>query len=269
MNENLAREILELHTLGGDGGYSQQDVTTFAKVISGWSIGGREDRSSPGDPGAFRFRPMLHEPGAKTLLGRRFNQDGFEQGRAVMEELARRPATARHLAAKLARHFVADDPPAALVQRLSATYLRSGGRLSSVYEELVAAEEAWVPQASKYLAPQDFIYGALRALDVLPHEPRALIAPFQMLGQPTYRPGSPAGWPDRSQDWDGADALMKRIEWSVALAQRLGDSRDVLATLDVALGPLAGEALRTALARADSVPQGITMLLMSPEFQRR
>lgn len=269
INENLAREILELHTLGVDGGYSQQDVTTFARVITGWSIGGGRGRLAEGTPGAYTFREALHEPGAKSLLGRRYAQDGEAQGVAVLNDLARHPSTARHLATKLARHFVADEPSPALVDRLARAYSKHDGELLPVYEALVTSDEAWRDEPAKFKTPQDFAYSALRAFDVVPKEPRQMLAPFELLGQPQFRPGSPAGWPDRAQEWDGADALMKRIEWSVALAGRLGESRPALDAASSALGAFANERLRTSLSRAASGSQALALLLMSPEFQRR
>ena len=269
LNENLAREILELHTLGVDGGYTQTDVTTFAGVISGWSIGGGEGRLAEGEAGSFQFRAALHEPGSRTVLGRRYAESGQAQGMAVLRDLARHPATARHLATKLARHFVADEPPAALVERLARAYALSDGHLPSLYAALVSWEGAWSPGASKFKTPQDFAYSSLRALEVVPQQPKALLAPFELLGQRHYNPGSPAGWPDRAQDWDGADALMKRIEWSVALADRVGESHSAVQVADASLGPLASEHTRGALARAASGSQALALLLMSPEFQRR
>ncbi len=269
VNENLAREILELHTLGVDGGYSQADVTTFAAVLTGWSIGGGPGRYAEGEPGAFVFRSALHEPGAKTLLGRRYADDGMEQGRAVLRDLATRPATARHLATKLARHFVADEPPAELVDRLARAYGASAGHLPTVYAALVNWDGAWREEPRKFKQPQEFVYSSLRALAVAPDEPKALLAPFAALGQRHWNPGSPAGWPDRQADWDGADALMQRIEWSVALAARIGDAHSALGAADTALGALASRHTRSALENAASGSQALALLLMSPEFQRR
>ena len=269
LNENLAREILELHTLGVDGGYTQGDVTTFAAVLTGWSVGGGKGRLAEGEPGRFVFRAPVHEPGAKTVLGRRYADAGLEQGVHVLEDLARHPATARHVSTKLARHFVGDDPPRELIDRLAHAFVSSGGQLSDVYAALVRFDGAWTPEPRKFKTPSDFLYSSFRALELEPREPKKLLAGFEVLGQRNWNPGSPAGWPDREADWDGADAVMKRIEWSVAIADRLGNAHSALATADVALGPLAGEHTRTALARASSGTQALTMLLMSPEFQRR
>jgi uncharacterized protein (DUF1800 family) len=267
INENLAREILELHTLGVDGGYTQQDVTTFAEVLSGWSIGG--SRFPQGEPGSFQFREPIHEPGAKILLRKRYAQDGLRQGMAVLDDLARHPATAQHLATKLARHFVADNPPGALVERLARAYLESEGDLPSVYASLVEWDGAWSLAPAKFKTPQEFIYSALRGLALVPDSPERLLAPFNLLGQPHFKPGSPAGWPDRASDWDGADALMKRIEWSSGLAARVGDARPVTETARSFLGPLLSSQSQASLARASSGAEALALLLMSPEFQRR
>ncbi|HMI36337.1 MAG TPA: DUF1800 domain-containing protein [Steroidobacteraceae bacterium] len=269
LNENLAREILELHTLGVDGGYQQSDVTTFAAVITGWSIGGGQGPFVEGEPGEFLFRTALHEPGAKHVLGRRYADAGMAQGQAVLRDLAAHPATARHLATKLARHFVADDPPPALVDRLAHAYTANDGHLPPVYEALVSSDEAWQAEPQKIKQPYEFVYSALRALEVTPGQPKALLAGFEVLGQRHWSPGSPAGWPDRQADWNGADALMKRIEWSVALADRIGDSHSATATASAALGSLATAHTLKSLENAASGSQALALLLMSPEFQRR
>jgi len=269
LNENLAREILELHTLGVDGGYQQADVTSFAAVITGWSIGGGQGPFADGEPGDFVFRAALHEPGSKRVLGRGYSDSGLAQGQAVLRDLAGHPATARHLATKLARHFVADDPSAALVDRLARAYSANDGYLPPVYEALVNWEEAWEAEPQKFKQPYEFVYSALRALEVTPGQPKALLAGFEVLGQRHWSPGSPAGWPDRQADWNGADALMKRIEWSVALADRVGDKRSALDSASAALGSLASAHTLKSLGNAASASQALALLLMSPEFQRR
>ena len=269
INENLAREILELHTLGVGGGYTQSDVTTFAEVITGWSIGGDGGRFAAGEPGRFVFRAELHEPGAKVVLGRRYADDGFGQGAAVLRDLARERATARFIATKLTRHFVADDPPPAIVARLADAFTHGGGDLPTVYRALIDAREAWAEPLAKYKTPSDYIVSCFRGL-TLPVEPgRVPLAPFELLGQRTWQPGSPAGWPDRSADWDGASALMKRIEWADAVGGRLGSRRDAATLAPELLGANLSEATRQALARAASGAQAVTLLLAAPEFMRR
>jgi uncharacterized protein (DUF1800 family) len=269
INENLAREILELHTLGVGGGYTQSDVTTFAEVITGWSIGGEGGRFADAEPGRFVFRTELHEPGANVVLGRRYADDGFHQGVAVLRDLARQRATARFIATKLTRHFIADEPPRAAVERVADAFERSAGDLPTVYRALLAAPEAWAQPLAKYKTPSDYIISGYRGLDVPVEAGHGPLAPFELLGQRTWQPGSPAGWPDRSADWDGASALMKRIQWAQGLGERLGSRRDAQQLAPQLLGANLSDATRTAVAHAASAAQAITLLLAAPEFMRR
>ena len=270
INENLAREILELHTLGVGGGYTQRDVTTFAEVITGWSIGGEgAGRFAAGAPGRFVFRPELHEPGAKVLLNTRYPDGGFDQGVAVLRDLARQSATAQHIATKLARHFIADEPPAAAVGRIAGAFTASEGYLPSVYGALIEAREAWAQPLAKYKTPNDYITSAYRGLALPVDAGRGPLAPFELLGQRTWQPGSPAGWPDKSPDWDGASALMKRLEWAEAVGARLGSRRDAQELAAQLLGADLSASTRTAVAHAASAAQALTLLLAAPEFMRR
>ena len=276
INENLAREILELHTLGVNGGYTQRDVTTFAQAISGWSIGGQENGRrfaklgfDNGTPGEFFFREPFHEPGAKTLLGKSYSRDGLRQGEAILRDLAVHPATARHVSFKLARHFIADDPPQAVVDRLTKVWLDSRGNLSKVCGALIDAPEAWVAPLSKFKTPSDYIHSAYRAFDIPVRDGRRAVQPFETLGQRSLSPGSPAGWPDTSADWDGPSALLKRIAWADLVAQRLGNGRNARDLAPQLLGSTLTGETATAIARAESGAQALTLLLASPEFMRR
>jgi uncharacterized protein (DUF1800 family) len=270
INENLARETLELHTLGVGAGYSQADVTTFAEVITGWSIGGDGyGRFRGGRPGEFVFRPELHEPGAKVVLGKRYPDTGYDQGVAVLRDLAAKPATARFIATKLARHFISDDPPPRAVERIANAFSSSNGHLPTVYRELVESQEAWSAPLSKYKTPNDYIVSTFRGLQLPAERGRASLAAFEVMGQRTYSPGSPAGWSDRSADWDGASALMKRIEWADAVGQRVGSRLDAKELAPQLLGDHLTTATRTAISRAASGAQAITLLLSAPEFMRR
>ena len=271
LNENLAREILELHTLGVDGGYTQADVTTFAEVITGWSLGGANERGrfSEGEPGRFEFREAIHEPGDKTVLGKRYAQSGLAQGEAVLRDLASHPSTARFLATKLARHFVADDPPSELVDALAETYLTTNGDLAAVYETLVSADAAWTELHAKYKTPHDFVVSTFRAFDHVPDDTRFVVGALDLMGQTPYRPGSPEGWPDTAEQWGGADALFKRIEWCNTVARFVGARARPVELGDAVLGPALSKSTRTAVARAESGIQGLTLLLASPDFQRR
>src|SRR5580700_9997811 len=268
INENLAREILELHTLGVGGGYTQTDVTTFAEVITGWSIGGEGGRFASGEPGTFVFRPELHEPGSKVVLGRSYADEGFGQGVAVLRDLARQRSTAHFIATKLARHFIADEPPPALVEHVADVFAHSGGDLPRVYRALIESREAWAQPLAKYKTPSDYIISSFRGLAVEP-EGHAPLLPFELLGQRTWQPGSPAGWPDRSADWDGASALIKRIQWADAVGERLGSQRDAAQLAPQLLGANLSSATRTAVARAASAAQAVTLLMAAPEFMRR
>ncbi len=277
LNENLAREILELHTLGVDGGYTQADVTEFAKVLTGWSIGGTlgEGRAvlarfggDGGPPGEFHFRAAIHEPGDKTILGLRYRERGVDEGEDVLRTLALHPKTAGHLATKLARHFVADAPPAKLVERMTDAYLESDGELRSLYRALIEANESWREPLSKFKTPHDFAISAYRLLGFAPENRQAIAAFLTQAGQRPYTPGSPAGWPDTAASWNGGDALLKRIEFAAAAGRRIGDRIDPLARANEVLGPL-GEHTTISIRGAESGAQAFALLLASPEFQRR
>jgi uncharacterized protein (DUF1800 family) len=269
INENLAREILELHTLGVNGGYTQNDVTSFAQIITGWSIGGGKGRLAGGTPGRFYFRDNLHEPGAKTLLGKTYTEDGQRQGEAALADLARHPATAHFIATKLVRHFIADDPPPAAVERVAHAFRKSGGDLPHVYAALIEAPEAWDAEMRKFKTPEDFVFSTLRALNVSPRQPEEVVRSFDLLGQRQYVPGSPAGWPDTSKSWDGSDALMHRVLWASRAASRYERGIDPVELAASSLGAYARPETLTALRRASSSSQALALLLMSPEFQRR
>jgi uncharacterized protein (DUF1800 family) len=263
LNENLAREILELHTLGVNGGYTQADVTTFARALTGWTVGGLSDTG-------FRFVPRRHDAGPKTILGRTYAQEGMAQGEAVLRDLAAHPATATHVATKLVRHFIADDPPPAAVERVARAFVDSGGSLPVVHAALVQAPEAWAHPLAKLKQPTEFIVSALRAVPpARDAKPEALFLALREMGQRPFFPPSPQGWPDTAAAWANADGLWKRIEWSTALAERVGTRVDPLAIAEATYGPVLGDATRLAIQRAESKQQGLALALSSPEFQRR
>lgn len=269
LNENLAREILELHTLGVNGGYSQVDVSEFAKGLTGWSIGGGGRRMKEGPPGEFYFRRSIHEPGVVKMLNTSYAQEGQAQAEAILADLATHPSTARHIAEKLARHFVADDPPPELVDSLTKTFLKSGGDLPTMHAELVNAKQSWQEPFAKYKTPEDFVISTFRAFNYVPNNARTVFTALEMMGQTPYQPGSPAGWPDTAAHWGGADSLYKRIEWSNRVTRRVGKRANPVEVGEAVLGPTLGDHTRTAISRAESLDQGLTLLLVSPEFQRR
>ena len=264
LNENLARELLELHTLGVAGGYGQADVTELARILTGWRVD---------VDGGYRFVRQAHEPGGKTLLGNAIPHAGRQEGERALDLLAAHPSTARHVAMALARHFVAEPPPA-LIDRLSRSYLDHDGDLAAVTRSLVAADEAWVPSAGRGKTPNELVVSALRALDAGDAaygdgrgEERILLD-LRGMGQAPFDAPSPAGWPDEDAAWLTPEALVQRMAWALWLGGRIPDA-DAAAALDAALGPLATAATRTAVARAPSRQAAVAMLVAGPDFQRR
>jgi uncharacterized protein (DUF1800 family) len=263
INENLAREIMELHTIGVRSGYSQADVTNFAKVITGWSIvPPREERG-----GVFMFNERLHEPGVERIMGYDYDDRGFEQGRAVLLALARSPATAKHIASKLARHFVADEPPLSLIDRLAKRFRDTDGDLTEVLRLLVTAPEAWDAPPSKLRRPSEWLVNSLRALNLTPPDVRPILQAQNTLGEPLWRPPAPNGFSDESAPW--MDGLAQRLDIANNLSRRVGEFIDPDAVSSRALGPLLSKETKQTIALAESRPQAIALLLMAPEFQRR
>src|SRR5262245_54869526 len=275
LNENLAREILELHTLGVRSVYTQEDVTRFANVITGWTrVPFRQDAAlaspEPGSSargGEFEFNARMHQPGSQSVIGRIYPDTGVEQGRAVLAALARHPATAQHVATKLARHFVADDPPPALVERLSKRFLATEGDLKAVSKDLVTAPEAWEAPRAKLKRPGEWIVGTLRAVGVTPPEIGPMMQAHNLLGEPLWRPSAPKGFPDESAPW--LDGLAQRLDIANQFARRAGGEADPREVFEEALAPLASTDTRQAITRAESRPQALALLFMAPEFQRR
>ena len=261
LNENLARECMELHTVSPASGYTQADVTSFARVITGWSVANGEQ-----EPAGFRFRPMVHEPGEQTVLGRSF-PPGEEGGVAALAFLATHPATYRHLAAKLVQHFVADTPPPTAVHKVAAVLHDTGGDLGQAALALVGLSEAWQP-LTKLRTPQEYVLAVMRAMDLPPdHRPDAA-AIMRGLGQPLFGAAFPIGWPDRAVDWAGPEAMMRRVDWAYGVSGRVA-TLDPASVAQASLGPLLGDATGTAIQRAGSRRDGLTLLFTSPEFQRR
>jgi uncharacterized protein (DUF1800 family) len=261
LNENLARECLELHTVSPAAGYTQADVTSFAKLLTGWSIDLQAE--SPG----FRFRPFAHEPGEQVVLGQDF-PPGEEGGTAALRYLADHPATHDFLAGKLVRHFVADEPPRDAVRRVSGVLRDSHGDLGAAASALIGLPAAWRP-AGKLRTPLDFVVATLRALDAAPPDQPYLTGALAGLGQPMWSAPQPNGWPDRAADWAGPEALVRRVDWAYAAAGRFGGGSDPAELAKANLGPLLRPATLEAMRRAGSRRDALTLLFTSPEFQRR
>ncbi|WP_440876701.1 DUF1800 domain-containing protein [Thalassotalea sp. PLHSN55] len=263
LNENLAREILELHTLGVNGGYDQDDVTELAMAITGWSVANPRKEEQPG----FIFRKVGHQPGTRTLLTKRYSQKGVEQGRAMLQDLARHPATAQHICYKLARHFVSDQPPKALVKQLNQRWQKTNGNIKDVMIELVQSEHAWSNTSVKYKTPREFIISACRAVDAKKVSNSQLFNSLASLGQRPFNAGSPAGYGDVQEDWNGGNALIARIEWASMFASKYKANAEK--TLAHIFSKHVSKRTYQSVLRAESRRQAMTLLLMSPEFLRR
>jgi uncharacterized protein (DUF1800 family) len=264
LNENLARETLELHTLGVRSGYSQADVTSFANVLTGWTWVHPDD---PDHGGEFIFIKRLHQPGDQIVFGKRYPDTGVDQGRAVLADLARHPATAQHIAQKLARHFVADEPPPTLVAKLAKTFNASDGNLKDVAKTLILADEAWTPQRQKLKTPAEWVAGVVRLTGAQANIPIGRVINAQAtLGEPLWRPPAPNGYPDTEAAW--IDGVPHRIDIANEFAGRVPRA-DPVALLESGLGPLASSDTRQTVARAGSRSQALALLFMTPEFLRR
>ncbi len=264
LNENYARELLELHTLGVRTGYTQDDVISLAKVLTGWTI--LPAATNPEHGVEFVFNPRFHEPGPKVVLGTTYPDLGVSQGRAVLADLARHPATATHVARKLARHFVADDPPEPLVARLAQRFLDSDGNLKEVAKALVEAPEAWETPPGKLKRPNEWLTAMGRAMPLEPNVVRAMRSRARM-GEPLWGVGQPEGFSDLQAAW--VDTLAQRLDIAEAVAGQMESTVDAQELVEATLGPLASDDTRRAVARADSRQQALTIALMAPEFHRR
>jgi len=268
LNENYAREVMELHSLGVDGGYQQADVVELARALTGWTLDAPDSDSAAAHPG-FGFERAAHEPGGRRLLGRDYAPGDEEQGRAMLQDLARHPSTARHVARSLLRHFAGDEPEEPAVKRLAERFLESGGDLPALYEALIVSPEAWAEGRRKFKQPEEYVLSLLRALPEPPDPHRRLLGDLETLGQPLWEAPSPAGWPERAEEWVSAAAVWARLEFAQRETAGLAASLDPRALLDSCLGAAAGEATRFQVANADSREQGLTLLFMSPDFQWR
>jgi uncharacterized protein (DUF1800 family) len=276
LNENYARELMELHTLGVDGGYTQQDVTEVARAFTGWTI----DR--PREGGGFLFRPGLHDRGSKRVLGQAIPAGGGERdGERVIDVLVRHPSTATFISTKLARHFVMDDPPAALVDRLAAAFRSSDGDIRAVMAALVTSPEFWSRAAyrAKIKTPFEVVVSAVRALDGRFETARGatdLAREVGRLGQPLYEAQPPTGYPDRAESWVNTGALLGRMNFALALAHNR--FRGTPVDLDAALGSVDRaqpaqvlDRLLTVVLHGAATPQTravLTAQLESPEITR-
>jgi uncharacterized protein (DUF1800 family) len=277
-NENFARELLELHTLGVEAGYTQADVSELARVFTGWSF----DRRDPGATHAFRFYAARHDGRAKTVLGREVPGGGIAEGQWALDLLARHPSTARRVARRLAVAYVADAPPPSLVDRLAARYLDTDGDLREVVRALATSPEFADPavRGGKFKTPYQYVVSAVRAVGATPADTRPLAAACARMGMPIYGCPTPDGWKDTRDAWLNADALRQRVDFAVALAHSLPPQAPAAmpasmhpdAALSMLPEPVAGALGPATRAALPSVPAGgerLAMALASPDFMRR
>ena len=263
LNENLGRELLELHTLGADGGYTQDDVIALAKILTGWTV---DLGQVPVRSERVGFFPERHEPGPQTLLGKTYPQEGADQAIAALTDLARHPSTARHVTRRMVRHFVGNGLPG-LEERMAAVFRRTEGDLGAVTRALVLDDEAWVPPR-KVRPPIELMLASARLLGGLPSRPEPARA-LGAMGQPLWQAPSPKGWPTEDDAWAAPDSIKTRLDWASELSAGVPPGTDARALLEVAFGPAASPETRRALERAADGRQALTILLLSPEFQRR
>ena len=283
LNENYAREIMELHTLGVDGGYTQNDVTELARVLTGWSI------AMPREGGGFIFRPRMHDSGAKTVLGVRFPAgDGIGEGERMIHLLAHHPATAHHIAQELCQRLVSDDPPKALVDRVARTFLASDGDLRKTVKAVIDSPEFWDPGVyrAKVKSPFEYVVSAVRAVDAHVDDPRPIARALQQIGEPLYGAQPPTGYSDKAEAWVNTGALMSRLNFALALAGNsmpgvrtnvtalVGsvDASSCVDALAIALtgGNITEETRQTIKSKGEQQARTIAGLILgSPEFQRQ
>jgi uncharacterized protein (DUF1800 family) len=265
LNENMAREVMELHTLGVRSGYSQDDVTSFANVLTGWTWLPPGDNPEHG--GEFSFNPRLHEPGAQTVLGKSYAEEGVEQGRAVLRDLASSPATATHVATKLARHFIADEPPPRLVDNLAQVFRDTSGDLKEVAKALVTSPEAFALPPTKLKRPSEWIAGVVRASGLTEMDPDRFTKGQALLGEALWRPSSPKGFADDEASW--IDGMGRRLDIANNYAERIAGQIDPDEVIATVLEQCVSAELREAIGRAESRQQALVLLFMAADFQRR
>lgn len=267
LNENLAREILELHTLGLDSGYVLEDIRELAMAISGWSITNENNAERSG----FKFRVDGHEPGIRRILGKSYASGGVTQGQAILRDLARHKNTAHFISYKLAQHMIADEPPKELVDAMRNTWLKTQGSIKAVVTTLVKHPQSWDSRPQKLKTPREFVVSAIRAVNNSKNVNQSLLNTalrgLNFMGQKPFGAGSPAGYSQLNRAWAGSDALMKRIDWVNLLSNKTNQKPQAVADriFDSTLSPLTVK----LLAGAESRAQGLALLLLSPEFQWR
>ena len=275
LNENLAREILELHTMGAQGGYTQSDVTNFAKILTGWTVAKKRKRpkNQKVPPGQFFFNPRTHELGPQEFLGKSFKQNGINQGIAALREIARHPSTAKFIATKLVQHFIDDTPAPSDIQKIERTFIKTNGNLAAISRALIELESAWETNGRKIKTPEELMISALRATHIegsfaLPR--RQLLFPaLKTMGQEIFRAPSPAGWPDKGDAWIAPESLTHRLEWIRAFSRQSPGEINPVDVFNQTIGTFASKDAARLIKGAPSRADGLALIFSSPAFQRR
>jgi len=275
LNENLAREILELHTMGAQGDYTQSDVTNFAKILTGWTVARqrKKPKNQKAPPGQFFFNPRTHEPGPKEILGKSFKQGGVNQGIEALKYISHHPSTARFVATKLVRHFIDDTPSAGDIQKIEQVFIKTKGDLAVVSEALIDLKSAWDMSGSKIKTPEELMISTLRAMTTkyalkLPR--RQLLFPaLKSMGQEIFRAPSPAGWPDKGEAWIAPESLTHRLEWIRAFSRQSPGDINPVSIFNQTIAPFATEDAARLIKGAPSRADGLALIFSSPAFQRR
>lgn len=264
LNENLGREILELHTMGVGGGYSQADVVALAKGITGWTLGNPKQ----GETAEFIFREQGHEPGSFVLLGEEVTQSGIAQGKAMLSRICSHPSTADYICTKVAKHFIADSPPTALVESLKHTWAKTNGNLASVFSALINHEASWHSNNSKFKPPQDYVISVLRAIPNNLHptgnDTRKVM---EMFGQGPFMAGSPAGYEDSEQYWNTPAAILNRVDWVYQIVSTFsGNIESLFNSFNM---NFQNKQTYNLVAGADTKQNALLLYFVNPEFMRR
>ncbi len=279
LNENLAREVLELHTLGAKGGYSQKDIVEFAKVLTGWTVKKTDDEFNSSaekrtPAGGTIFNTGVHEPGRKTILGKTYSADGGKELVAVLRDLAVHPSTAKFIATKMAKHFISDTPAQADIDALAKVYTDTGGDLTKVTLALIDLDSVWASPLPKLKTPEDLVLAVMRA-DTSAANPRRkikradLTQSLKAMGQEPFKPPSPAGWPEETDRWLSPESLIHRIEWVRAYASKMSPTVNPQDLFEVTIAPATDNATRRMIKGAPSREDALALIFASSAFQRR
>jgi len=272
LNENLAREILELHSIGLESGYTQADVLAFSNILTGWSIP-RNQKEFKGT--SFFFRARVHQPGSQAEMGIRYAQPGVKKGERVLADLAQSKFTAQRLAYKLVQHFLSDQPDPKLVSNMAKAYLNGKDDIIAMLKEMIRAPESWAPIQKKLKRPDEYVLSTMRMLIPKGHrlnkkQQKQLLGNLVVMGQKPFFAPSPEGWSDNADEWLSGESMLRRLRFAELIAaQFVSEHEDIVQLAEQHLGPTLSEKTRLMIARAPSRKTALALLLSAPDFQRR